>query len=100
MGNHGRPARAAGQRDRFECLAKRPDLVQLDQDGVPRAEVDRAGDSLRIRDQQVVTDELDTRAETLGQALPAVPVVLAQAVLERDDRVALAPVGPQVDQPV
>ena len=38
------------------------------------------------------------RPEPLGQVPPALPVVLGEAVLERDDRVARGPVGPQVDQ--
>ena len=52
----------------------------------------------RVRHEQVVTDELDATAEPLGQLPPADPVVLGQAVLDRDDRVAVDPVGPQLDE--
>ena len=38
------------------------------------------------------------RPEPRGQLAPAGPVVLGQAVLERDDRVARGPVGPEVDE--
>ena len=57
-----------------------------------------ARDALGVGHEQVVADELDAVAEPLGQLLPAEPVVLGQAVLDRDDRVAGGPVGPQVDQ--
>ena len=57
-----------------------------------------AGDPFRVGDEQVVADELDRVAEPLGEVLPAVPVVLGQAVLDRHDRIARSPVGPQVDE--
>ena len=91
------PARA-GQRDRLDRLGQRPDLVELDEDRVRAAFLDAATDPIRVGHEQVVADELDRAAEPLGQPPPAGPVVLGQAVLERDDRVARGPVGPQVDQ--
>ena len=90
--------RAARERDRFDRLGQRADLVELDEDGVRRVLLDRPGDPLGVRDQQVVADELDGRPQPLGQVPPALPVVLGEAVLERDDRVARGPIGPQVDQ--
>ena len=39
-----------------------------------------------VGDEQVVADELDLAAEFRGQLLPAGPVVLGQAVLDRADR--------------
>ncbi len=45
----------------------------------------------RVRDEQVVADELDLAAELVGEQLPAVPVVLGAAVLDRDDRVLVSP---------
>ena len=60
--------------------------------------VDRPLDPLGVRHEQVVADELDAVAEPARQLGPAGPVVLGQAVLDRDDRVAVDPVGPEVDQ--
>ena len=51
----------------------------------------------RVGHEQVVTDQLARSADALGEQLPALPVVLGQAVLERHDRVARDPVGPEVD---
>ena len=41
----------------------------------------------RIRDEDVVADELRLRAHRLRQRSPAVPVAFRHAVLDRDDRV-------------
>ena len=89
---------AARQLDRLDRLGERADLVQLDQDRVRRVELDGLGDPLGVRDQQIVADQLDPVAEPLAQVLPARPVVLAEAVLERHDGIAVNPVGPQVDE--
>ncbi len=51
----------------------------------------------RVGDEQVVADELDLRAEPLGEQLPAFPVVFAAAVFDGADRVFLDPAGQQVD---
>ena len=50
--------------------------------------LDAAAQDRRVGHEDVVADELDAFADALGQLLPAVPVVLGHAVLERDDRVA------------
>ena len=42
-----------------------------------------------VGDEEVVADELAAVADLLGQQLPAVPVVLGHAVLDRDDRVGV-----------
>ena len=44
---------------------------------------------LGVGDKQVVAHQLDV-AEALGQELPALPVVLGQAVFQRDDGILLA----------
>ena len=51
---------------------------------------------LGVGDEEVVADELEPLAEPLGRALPAVPVVLGDAVLERDDREAVERVRVEV----
>ena len=95
----GRPAGAAGQVDRVDRLGQRPDLVELDEDASsrPTPRSPRAIRSVFVTSRSSPTSW--TRlAEPLGQLLPAGPVVLGQAVLDRDDRVARGPVGPQVDE--
>ena len=53
-----------------------------------------------VRDEQIVADELDAASEPVGQRLPGRPVVLGEAVLDRDDRKTVDEVGPEVDHPV
>ena len=48
--------------------------------------LDARCDPVGVGDEQVVADELDAVAEPGGQRDPAVPVVLGEAVLDRDDR--------------
>ncbi len=40
-----------------------------------------------VGDEEIVADDLDLAAAEIGQVLPAFPVVLGHAVLDRDDRV-------------
>ena len=83
---HGGVARALREADRIERLGERSDLVDLDEQRVGDAALDAVGETGRVRDEQVVADELDLRAESVGEELPVVPVVLSQRVLDRDDR--------------
>ena len=98
VGHDRGPPGPAGELDRLDRLGQRPDLVELDQHGVGRVLVDRSLDPRRVRHEQVVADELDPIAEPARQLRPAGPVVLGQAVLDRDDREAGDPVRPEVDQ--
>ena len=45
--------------------------------------------ALGVGDEEIVADELAALADEFGQRLPALPVVLGHAVLDRDDREAL-----------
>jgi hypothetical protein len=80
----GVPA-APARRDRLQRLGDGADLVDLDQRRVPDAAGDGVGDDGRIGDEDVVADELDPVAQPGGERGPAVPVVLAQAVLDQPD---------------
>ena len=73
--------------DRLEGLGQRADLVQFDEDRVARVLADAPFEELRVRDEEIVADELDAVAQLLGERLPVRPVVLRQAVLDGDDRV-------------
>src|SRR6185436_11037137 len=89
----GPVAAALRELDRGERLGQRPDLVRLDQDRVRDALAHALLQDLRVRDEEVVSDELDLRTEALGQLAPAAPVVLREAVLDRYDRIAVGEPG-------
>ena len=68
---------------------KRADLVDLDQNGVGDALLDALRQPLDVGDEQIVADELAAaRPSASVMRLPAVPIVLRHAVLDRDDRIA------------
>src|ERR1035437_3215258 len=84
-------------RDRLESFGDGADLVELDEDGVRDLLPYPAGDDRGVRAEDVVADELDLLPEPLRQALPAVPVLLGEAVLEKQDRVLPDPLFPEID---
>ena len=84
--------------DRVERLGERADLVDLHEHRVGDAALDALAQPLGVGDEHVVADELDPVAEALGEGAPAVPVVLGHAVLDRDDRIAVAEIGEVVDE--
>ena len=79
-----------GQLDRLEGLGECADLVDLHEDAVADAGLDAAGKLLGVGDEEVVSDELHAAAEALREELPTLPVVLAHAVFDGDDGVAVA----------
>ena len=54
-----------GEFDRIEGLGERADLVDFDQDRIGDALFKSLSEKLHIGDEQVVTDELDLRAERI-----------------------------------
>ncbi len=98
VAHHRRVAGALRHLDGGEGLGQRPDLVDLDEDRVGDAALDSFVEDLRVRDEEIVTDQLHALAELPGEVLPAGPVVLGHSVLDRHDRVLVAPrpehVGP------
>jgi 4-amino-4-deoxy-L-arabinose transferase-like glycosyltransferase len=91
-------SRLRGARHGRARLAQRADLIDLDQDGVADTVGDAACEQLFVGDEDVVADDLYPRAEPRREPLPARPVVLAEAVLDRDDGIALAPAFVEIDQ--
>src|SRR5690606_2499439 len=69
-----------------EGLGDGANLVELDEDRVGDALLDAAAEALDVGHEQVVADELYFAAELLGEELPAVPIVLVETVLDRNDR--------------
>lgn len=98
VGDDGAEAVLMRELDRFDGLGQRADLVQLDQDCVACAHLDAFGETLRIRDEEVVADDLELVAEALGQLLPAVPVFLVQRVFQGDDWIFRDELRPVVDE--
>src|SRR5664280_1042208 len=97
VADHRGPACPARHLDRSHRLGDGPDLVELDQGRVHRLLLDGAGDDRRVGHDDVVADELDPAADAGGKLRPAGPVVLGEAVLERDDRVLRDPLLPEID---
>ena len=50
-----------------------------------------------IRDEKIITDQLDAFAKPMSQFSPALPIILGQAVFEGDDGVIAHPFGPEAD---
>ena len=92
MRHHRRVAGALRHVHGVERLGQRADLVDLDQDRIGDALLD----ALASAASTLVTNRSSPTswhllAERFGQRLPAVPVVLRHAVLDRDDRIARRP---------
>ena len=73
--------------DSVEGLGERTDLVNLDKDRVTSTHLDTLLEVLHVGYEEVVTYELATVADSLGKLNPAFPVFLAEAVLDRVDRI-------------
>src|SRR5215831_7311507 len=65
VGDDRRPARAVREVDRLEGLGEGADLVQFDEDGVARVLADAPFEEGRVRDEEIVADELNAVAQTL-----------------------------------
>ena len=74
-----------------------PIWLTLIEDRIADALLDAARETLDVGDEDVVADELDSRAERLGQQLPALPIVFGHAVLDRDDRIGVGELVEIVD---
>src|SRR2546428_3909160 len=88
VGHDSRVARPLRHLDRLQGFRQRADLVQLDEDRVPNALRNPLREDLRVGHEDVVANELHPMPQPLGEHLPALPVLLAQSVLDRDDRIA------------
>src|SRR6185503_15526106 len=86
-------ARALRELNGGEGFGNRADLVHLDQDRVRRALAYALAQQLRVRDEYVVAHDLDLLPEPRGEQLPARPVGLPHAVLDRNDRVLVGQIG-------
>ena len=81
--------------DRVERFGDRADLIELDQNGVRHVFVDAAAENRRVGDEDVVPDELHTRAQLASEHRPAGPVAFGKTVLDGHDRILPQPVFPE-----
>ncbi len=54
-----------------------------------------AADTLGVGDEQIIANDLDLVSQLAGHQLPGSPVILRQAVFDRDDRIVVDPLGPE-----
>ncbi len=79
----------------FNRLGEGADLVELDQQCVGGFIFDGAAYALGVGDQQVVAHDLDAIAHLFDHQLPAFPVILGQAVFNRNNGVLIHPTLPE-----
>src|SRR4051812_45080087 len=84
--------RCARHLDRLERFAQRADLIDLDENRIRDAVLDAAREALRVRDEQVVADELTTIAEARRELRPTIPVVFGQSILDGHDWIFVDPI--------
>src|SRR5580698_6230572 len=87
MRHHGGVTTSLRHIDGRQRLAKRADLVDLDEDRIPDPLLDPAIQYLDVGHKDVVADELTLPADLVCEQLPAYPVLLCHAVLNRQDRI-------------
>ncbi len=86
------------QPDGGQRFRQRPDLVELDKDGVGGSFPDPPLKAADVGDKEVVAHDLDFIAESLCEFGPALPVLLIQRILQGDDGVVLNQFCPEIDQ--
>lgn len=85
VGNHDTPVVGVGVLSGLDGLGQGTDLVDLQQKGVARLELDGLLDAEGVGDSQVITDNLEVGG--LVEVRPGLPVVLSEGVLDGDDGV-------------
>src|SRR2546430_10866207 len=91
MRYHGGIPGASRELDGGDRLGERADLIHLDEHGVGDLLADAPLDTLDVRDEKIVPDELHPVAQFGREAFPSWPVVLCEAVLDRDEWIAVRP---------
>jgi hypothetical protein len=85
MGDDRRESIVVGQSDGFQRLGECSYLIQFDQDRIGASRLDALSKEFRVRDEEIVADDLDLVPDGIRKLFPSVPVVFGHAVLERDD---------------
>lgn len=85
VGDHDTPAVGVGVLGSLDRLGEGTDLVDLQEKGVARLELNGLLDAQRVGDSQVITDNLEVGG--LVEVAPGLPVVLSEGVLDGDNGV-------------
>ena len=87
MRDHSGVAVTLSELDSAKSLGKRTDLVNLYKNGVSATFVDSAFEIFYIGNEEVITFELATVADEIGEELPTCPGVLCHTVFDGIDRI-------------
>ena len=71
--------------NRRQGFRERADLIHFNQDGIRNSFGNSFAEKLYIGHEEIVADELDFIAESVGQSFPSRPIVFRTAVFDRDD---------------
>lgn len=85
VGDHDTPAVSVGVLGSLDGLGEGTDLVDLEEKGVARLELDGLLDAEGVGDGQVITDNLEVGG--LVEVAPGLPVILSEGVLDGDNGV-------------
>lgn len=85
VGDHDTPAVGVGVLGGLDGLGESTDLVNLEEEGVARLELDGLLDAEGVGDSQVITDNLEVGG--LVEVAPGLPVILSEGVLDGDNGV-------------
>lgn len=83
--DHDAPSSAESILGGLDGLGDGADLVDLQEKGIARLELDGLLDEGGVGDSQVITNDLEVGG--LEEVGPGLPVILSEGVLDRDDRV-------------
>ena len=101
MRDHDVPPRGASERRGSERLSQRADLIRFQKEGVAKSVVDRLLDPGRVRDGEIVPDDLEPHppfVHVVKEHVPGKEVILFERVFERDDRVLRRETHPVFDE--
>jgi len=87
VGDHDAPVVGVGVLSSLDGLSESTDLVNLEQEGVARLELNGLLNAQGVGDSQVITNDLEVGG--LVEVAPGLPVVLSEGVLDGDNGVLL-----------
>ena len=97
MGDDAGIARTLCSLHSLERLGQGTNLIHLNKNRVSCAKINALLETRSIGNEEVVTYKLDLLAQTLSELLPAIPVLLVETVLDRDDGILIDELLPVVD---
>ena len=91
MRNYELPICFTAHLDRVDGLGYCADLIELNQNRICCMFGNSALDELCIRDIDVISDDLNPLAKLCGQGMEAIPIILAEPILDRNDGISVGP---------